>query len=223
MCKSFSIFIIILCFKGSSLFAQNIEIGAFAGANSSIVGVRSEYGISEDGKSKPVISYNTGVYLSSINQGKFGLTGSIEYLRIQNKIKNGIEITDINGESFGAFDKSIINHYITLSTLGKIQLTKKLYAGIGVSENFLCKSVLKLNKDFIDYNFERKNYGKKFTNYYYKRFVVSIPVIIGLKLNQFDVFLRFNKAVMNRIKKDSYVKEYENTLILGLGYRFVKI
>lgn len=224
MKKIISILILISCLIQPEINGQKLDIGAFAGANINFLGLRSEYAMNTDEEFKPGISCNFGGYLATINKGMFGMIGTIEYLRIRNKEKNGYNLTDVNGDNAGSMDKSIINHYLTLSVIGKMQFSNGLYLGLGLSGNILLKSIFKTSEDLISYNsLDEKNYGNKFTNYHYKKFLFSIPVIVGFNHNRFDYFIRFNKGIMNRLNNGSYIKEYENTLILGIGYRFAKI
>jgi len=50
--------------------------------------------------------------------------------------------------------------------------------------------------------------------------VVSIPVLAGYEFKRFDLFLRFNKGLMNRFQGDNNIHEIDNTLMLGFAYTF---
>jgi hypothetical protein len=207
-----------------SLNGQKMEFGLFAGANTNFLRVTSKYAIAEQGSPKRVVSYNLGASFNTINQGKLGLTGTIEYLRVQNKTKNGFSMTDINGEDYGSTDQSIINHYLTISSIGIIRFSNGICLGTGLSGNILIKSVLKLKNNNIDnYGPQEIHYGTHFENQYYKRFLLSMPVKIGYIYKRCDFFLRLNIGLMNRIKPGSFTKEYDNVLMLGFGYRFIKV
>lgn len=143
---------------------------------------------------------------------RINILNSLEYERIAN-ILNQKLLNDV-GHILTA-DPRIINHCILLNSVTEAYVLKGFYLGAGLSANLLLKSSLKtpdlwILGDEIDNIFNNKNY---------KRITFSVPLIIGYDFKRVNIFTRFNIGLMNRLKYDSYVKEVDNSLILGMGYR----
>jgi hypothetical protein len=80
--------------------------------------------------------------------------------------------------------------------------------------------VLKFNEPLY---YEGNDLGTHFQNFQYKPYSLSVPVIIGLNYNRLDLFLRYNKGVTNKIiSKERFTKEYDNVILLVIGYKFSK-
>jgi hypothetical protein len=197
--------------------AQELSVGISSGLNISINTIKSDYQLAEDYKLIPVLSGNIGGYLKT-TKSKLGFIMSLEYQRLHNKDNNDFIPTNENGDPRQIIDNSVINHMLIFNTIGTFKLAKELYVGVGLSGNILLKSVLRTSDDLY---INDQNIGNRFKNYQYKLFTVSIPVTIGYSFKNIDLFLRFDKGIMNKINSsESFIKEVDNVILLGCGYRF---
>ena len=221
--KTIILFAIIAITAGIETNAQKLIIGAYTGANTDFVSLKTKYQIPDNCKYFPELSYNIGCYLKSINKQNYGLLFSGEYQRTAAKDNVDFIATGVVGAAvvnIGDYKKSIINHEFLINTIGTYKLTKKIYCGVGLSSAVLMRSNVRLNEEL---KVNGKSFGKVFKNYQYKPFSFSVPIIIGLSFNRIDLFLRFNKGLTNKIRsKESFFKERDNVILLGFGFKFTK-
>jgi hypothetical protein len=203
-----------------SMYAQKIDIGIFTGANTNFLSFKSDYTIQEDIKSKPAISYNLGGFIKT-KYDRINLLGSFEYMRIKNIIEPDFTMSDNTGQPLIITESRIINHNLLLSAIGTLRIKSGFYLGAGISGGYLVKSAFKLKDEFSNDSYDQ-DLKKRYNNNYYQRFVVSIPITMGYDFKRVSVFARFNKGFMNRIRGESYIKEIDNTLVLGFGYTLNK-
>lgn len=201
----------------TAIYAQKGNYGVFTSSNINLLTIKSDKNIQDEIKANPSLSYNFGVFYKT-NRNKVNILSSIEYFRIKNNMKPDLILRDYSGISMGETKHWTINNNIVLSLLGTVKITNGLYFGFGIANNVLLKSTFKTKNKLS--TAENTNLGKRFNNTYYKRLVVSIPIMIGYDFNRFDLFLRLNKGCMNRIQGDSNIHEIDNTLVLGFGYNF---
>jgi hypothetical protein len=211
--------IILFCqlFILASINAQKGNYGVFVGGNINILSLKSDLNVQDGIEANHSLSYNLGGFYKT-NRNRVNFLGSLEYLRVKNNLKPDLILRDYNGINMGETKHWTINNNIVLSLLGTIKITDGLYFGFGIANNVLLKSTFKTKSKLS--TAENMNLGKRFNNTYYKRLVVSIPIIIGYDFNRFDLFLRLNKGCMNRLQGDNNIHEIDNTLILGFGYNF---
>jgi len=200
----------------TTIKAQKVDYGAFIGINTNILSLRSDYKIQNGINAKPTISYDFGSFIKT-NKNRINLLGSLEYLRIKNQLEPDLSMNDNVGNNLMNSKSSIINHNLLISAIGTIRIVNRLYLGVGISGSVLIKSTFKLKDKFSTNDGQKleKHYNIK----YYHRFVISLPVTIGYNFERINIFARFNKGLMNRIKGESYIKEIDNTFILGIGYK----
>jgi len=196
--------------------AQKFKYGAFVGGNINFISLSSDYEIQDEVNLKPAVSYNIGGYIKT-NNNHINLLCFIEYLKIRNKVNQ--YLADQLGNPLGKPDMSIINRVVAINLIGTIKIIKGFYLGGGLSGNILLKSSLKFDAKL---NLPGAKTRNEYYIYGYKKVTFSIPVIIGYDFTRISIFTRLNIGMINRINDDSLVKEIDNPLILGIGYRINK-
>lgn len=193
--------------------AQNIEYGVFVGENINFVSVRSDNVINGEKMYKPGFSFNIGGFLKKEIK-PINLISSIEYIRTRNRTE--VVLTDAIGNTIGFYSPNIINHRILVNIISTINIAGGFYVGAGIGGSFILNSKIKFKDDLIVAGVQS---GNSFTNVSYNRFMFSVPFIIGYDFKRIGIFTRFNLGVMNRIKGDSYIREYESSITTGISYR----
>ncbi|HZK08688.1 MAG TPA: outer membrane beta-barrel protein [Bacteroidales bacterium] len=199
-----------------SINAQKFDYGVFVGGNLNFLSARSNYEIKNDLKFKPGFSYNLGGNVTTRIK-MINLSVSIEYSRIRNTYNQSF--WRIDGSPILESKACITNHYIEVSGLGTMEIVRGLNVGVGLSGNYLLKSSMKLNAAINSAGQEMEN---DLISHTYRKIKFSIPVIIEYEIKKIRFFTRFNIGVMNRLNGDSFVKEIENPLVFGIGFRLNK-
>jgi len=225
--KKLVLYTILLCVLGflSSINAQKLDCGIFIGGNYNFLTQRSDYEIFNKNDVKPSFSFSLGGYAKS-NYEKINLLGSIEYSRISNKCNQ--TFTDPSANYITDAELGITNHYILISAISTLKIGKGIYIGAGLSCSILIWSSLRVCGGLYKYKFDGNSFvkgdyiGAVFSNHNYKRVLPSIPVMVGYNINRINLFARLNVGIVNRVKDESFVKEFETPLVLGIGYNMAK-
>lgn len=202
---------IISCCLSMQLSAQSA--GPYAGGNMNFVNDKSDYAIADD-LFKALPSYSFGGFYKSNKNQKFGFLGILDYSRLRNGYNHFIFVGETGAPLFTSNNK-LSNHTITANTMATIRFNK-LYTGAGLAAGYVISSKTKI-EDASKY-FNRAPSKGNFNNSYYNTLSLSLPFVFGIEINRFDIMARFNLGISNRIDDDSYVKEYNNTLHLGIAY-----
>lgn len=196
-------------------------IGAYGAVNTNIIRESSEYSIDSKNLS-PGISYSLGGYYKTTHIGKFGFMSFLDYSRLSNKNKD-IPIISISGENLNNMEAKINNHYLSLSGLGIVYFGN-FYSGIGLRGSVLLFSNTKMGTyntqqgSWVDSEYEAYLSKEKFANTYYAPATVSIPIILGHTVDKFDISVKLNLGISNRLKGETFIKEFNNTVQVGVGY-----
>jgi len=205
----------------SSVFvAKSQKMGAYASFNTNIIRLSSEYGIPAFGRT-PLPSYSFGCFIKTREDKQIKLTSMLDYSKLRNNF-GPVPIVDEMGNMIGETERKMTNDIISLSGIGVLK-RNIFYYGLGVSGNFLLNSKLKQD----EFKAENSQYGqsyledneaKTFSVEFYKTFTFSIPIIIGFEIKNIDAFLKLNLGCSDKLKGNNFIKEFDNTLQVGIGY-----
>ena len=192
--------------------SQTFNYAINVGGNINILSLNSVYSIESKDKPKTSPSFNLGGSIKT-TFNRINVLGSVDYIRIGNRMEPGVFFTDIVGDLIADMNRKIINHNLSANILGIINITDEFYIGVGLSTNILLNSTLKLDNYFSMIG------GKRVTNNYYRRLTFMIPIQMGYDFGKFEIYTRFNKGIMNRINGNSFVKEIDNIIMLCASYQ----
>jgi hypothetical protein len=203
----------------NSVSAQKIDAGVLAGTNINFLSLKSAYTISDNVKVQPEISYEFGGFVKS-NFRRLNLLCTFEYLSISNRVEPDFRMTGSSGEDLTVKQSSIFNHSLFINVIGTVYIFRKLYVGAGISGNILLWSTYFAEDEYNSGNGQALSQTNKIG--FYKRFVAAVPVTVGYDFKRINLFARFNKGFMNRLKDKGFIKEIDNTLTFGIGCRLNK-
>lgn len=209
--KKFLVLILFLIALKGALRAQEYNIGAFVGGNLNFVTVKSSY---EQLSEKPVFGVAPEIGLYAVrNYNRWGLMELLQYQQKMNRTES-IELTDESGSSMGTSSAHIIQHTVVASSLVNVQIGRGLWFGSGISLHVLLGSKLNTNFGYLG--------EKKFTIDYYRPFSMSVPVAFGYNHKRLDLMMKYNIGLQKKVKESDNASEYDNTLAICVGYRFLK-
>lgn len=214
------LFICCLFLTSMTVYAQRGNFGIFSGINIYFTTLKCDVPLNDDIKAKPLLSiFNLGTfYKASLNE-KFAVLGSLEYLETKNRMEPGFTLRDIQGIDMGHAENRTINHQAVIGLTGRYKILRSFYVGTGIAGSFLIHTECVTDQKL--YDSEGNDIGRHFNGRYYRKFTLSAPMVCGYEFGRFDIFMRFNKGLMSKLKGDGYVHEIDNILYLGFGYHFI--
>lgn len=211
--KKYSVLIFLL--TGSVLYSQNLRIGVFSGINLNFETLHSTYEIEDISRNsfqlKPRPGFNIGIQTKSKIGNKILFFNNLSFVNASYKDKSEYELTDDSGSPCSPIGSTtIVSNYIGLSSVLSASFFDNFTVGTGLSLNYLVVSRMKFSeKGYL------KNTHPKIT--YYKPLSFSIPLLVTYNLKRFELYLRFDKGLSNRLS-ESFIKERENRITAGLCY-----
>lgn len=206
-------FVLLMPILSLAVVGQTITYGALAGANLNLVRLGSDHDIVDNTSFKLNPAYAGGAFVNFKYNRKNILT-SLEYERISNT--TNFVFTDIAGNPVGKYNASFINIQLTYDIIGLYEVFNELSIGTGVSVYFVADSKVKFPKD-IDFYAAGSPWDPSKDIFAYRRLNIAIPILVRYEANKLFFFSKLSVGVINRLYNHSIVKEYNNTLTMGLG------
>lgn len=211
MCLFVSISSIVLC----------ADYGPYVAFNTNVLAYKSDYQY-ENIDLSPLGSLSLGCYYKSNKFKVFEFMSMLDYSMLRDKY-NSLPITSGLGDNTSKVNGINNNHLLTLSGLVNYRIGEILYLGSGISASLLLASRTKVDEFsteeyYGNYPSGEHNDGKTYKSSFYSPLSLSVPVIVGFEMNKFDLFLKLNFGITNRLKKETYIREYNNIFLLGLTY-----
>ena len=217
----------ILLFLSSIILSISIYAGdfdAFISINANLINNSSNYDLVSS-NFQPATGVSLGISHKTDRGKLFEFLTICNYSLARTSVSN-LQITSENGKNISGVNGLISNQSISLASLGVLKTKKAIYFGLGLSASILFSSKTKVDEyqisnTYYDYNNEKVD-SKTFKNIFYSPVSLSIPVRIGFDLNRFDLFMSLNIGITNKLKKETFIKDYDNLLQIGVGYNFTK-
>jgi hypothetical protein len=211
--------ILLILISSVTLIAQNFTFGIFGGGNLNFLGVKAEDPLDKDYKVSPGLSGNLGCFMN-YNKANYGVMITAETQNTIDKDNTVIETSDEFGNNMGSYEQKITNTSFVCGTMGTVKISRRAFLGAGIAGNFLLSSSLKTDRDLY---YQGQSMGAAFNNHQYRFFTFSIPLVAGISFKRLDLLLRLNKGITNKIPDNiSKIKETDNVVMIGLGYKFGK-
>lgn len=209
----------------SSVFVSEAQkMGTYASFNTNAIRLSSEYETPEFGRS-PLPSYSFGCFIKMREDKQIKFISMLDYSKIRNNF-GPVPIVNEMGNMIGMTERKMINNFISLSGIGVLK-RNFFYYGFGISGNFLLNSKLKQDEFKAENSQYEQSYledieAKTFSVDFYKTVTFSIPIIIGFEIKKIDAFMKLNLGCTDKLKGSNFIKEFDNTLQVGIGYTFFK-
>ena len=196
------------------VFSGDISYHIKGGANYSLVRLKSDADNIDKNPNKSAIGYNFGVGTRLKLNNRLTFTENLNYSFLRYKGED-IIVTDLNGTYLGVLESEVHNNSLQLEIIGEFYVFKNIYLGTGFTNHYLLKSSTVFDKQVVGMD------SKKYENTYYSKWNFTIPVILGYRFLNFDIYARFNKGFKDQIKGDlNSVKEILNYISAGTMFTF---
>ncbi len=202
------------------------SLSPYFGINVNMIGFKSDYSIENYSKSLHP-SYSLGCFFDPLSEKKASYKLFIDYSNVRSSYPPTLVATAMDSYR-EEIDSKVSNHNLSVGGVGMIDVSERLSIGAGIKGNVLLYSVL-IVEEADAYQSSIINYGsmhhwgkQRVKTDFYKTFGLSVPVMLNYKFgknNEFDVFLNVQIGVLNKTKGVTYLKEYDNTVQIGLAYK----
>lgn len=214
--------IIILVFSIFTLSAQSIC--PFVAGNANFLSLKSDYEMNSYNKSI-LPSYSIGMLYNSSPKNNLYFKIILDYSSIRSSYPP-TQFATLVGTYRSEIDTKINNHYVFTSGIGMIRVKESFHIGAGLSAGVLLHSVLITKETEAE---ETSGYGtkhlwekQKVSTDFYKPITLLIPIVMSYEFNNFEAFLNIRFGITNKSKGETYIKEYDNIVQLGLAYSIWK-
>ncbi len=214
---------LLACLSTLSIYGQRIALSSSYDLN--FISQKSDYEIC-DFNNNPISSFSIGAFYEKNDNKKAHLRTALDYSRLSNYYYN-TDLANLYYSNFNEteFELRTINHYLTLSELGILNIGEHFSFGLGLSCNILLCSKLKAIKSEKDYPYHFWNNDKvinkdKYDNTFYRTVTLSVPINVNYRFKQMEVFINYRHGIINKLKEKSLIKEYDRTLMVGIAYIF---
>ncbi|MEL7147035.1 MAG: hypothetical protein AAFO69_11750 [Bacteroidota bacterium] len=153
-----------------------------------------------------------GFYQFPIGKNYVITSLSIEQRRI--KFKNDIQLTDVQGIPQGLLEpRSAVAHYnFSLSGLYMIQKGNWRF-GTGIQIRHQMDPIVRFEEVTLPF-------ADRFKIKSLNPFYLDIPLEVSYHLANMSVFLRLERSITNRLAAPNGIKEFDNTIKIGVSYFF---
>lgn len=208
-------------------FAQNIKYGLSFGTSLNILLLKSDTEfvdlIFTDSEKPDIAQFvwrNGGIYIGGhfqylVNEN-FSFTTNCEYHRTHIDGGNFI-FTDINNQMIGNFKSRIINNSIRFNQLALVTFDNHFQFGGGIYINSLIRSISLMPKEEVINSGDFYN-RRSYKNTYYKPLTMGATLLIGYKYENLSWNLKLNQGLIDNIRGDNLVKEFDTSISIGVWY-----
>lgn len=158
-------------------------------------------------------SLSIGGYMRKSCSEKRNLLASVELTSNRNLL-GGQHSTDESGNPRGSLDILSNSIFLNTSAIYTFNTKTRFYYGAGLTAGVMLISATGI----IGEAGLGDDVETSFFSTLYSPFCLSVPLLIGLDFENVDLFLKLNVGLTDRIRGDNVIKQYDNTLQLGISY-----